>query len=151
VLADFIAEHHGSSLVYYFYRRALENLEDDQEVKEEGFRYPGPKPQSKETAIVLLADSVEAASRALKEPTVQRIEELARKVVNNKFIDGQLDECDLTLKDLERISAVFIRILSGIYRSRVSYPEQEGRAEHNHKKPPKENSHPSDKAQKANP
>jgi putative nucleotidyltransferase with HDIG domain len=150
-LADFIAEHHGNSLVYYFYRRALENLEDDQEVKEEGFRYPGPRPQNKETAIVLLADSVEAACRALKEPTPQRIGELARKVVNNKFIDGQLDECDLTLKDLEKISAVFTRVLSGIYRSRISYPEQESRAEHNHKKPSKENSHLSDKDKKPNP
>ncbi|MBM3246607.1 MAG: HDIG domain-containing protein [Candidatus Omnitrophica bacterium] len=121
-LVDFILQHHGNSLVYYFYRRALEGLEEDQEIKEEGFRYPGPKPDTKETAIVLLADSVEAATRALKDPSPKKVEEVVHKIINNKFIDGQLDECELTLKDLEKISAVFIRILSGIYHSRVTYP-----------------------------
>lgn len=122
VLWDFIQQHHGNSLVYYFYRRALEGKEEDQEVAEEGFRYPGPKPNTKETAIVLLADSVEAATRALKDPTPDKIEETVRKVINNKFIDGQLDECELTLKDIEKISSVFSKILSGIYHSRISYP-----------------------------
>lgn len=122
-LIDFIQRHHGTSLVYYFYRRALESLEEDQEVREEGFRYPGPKPNTKETAVVLLADSVEAAARALKEPTPSNIKDVVHKIINNKFIDRQLDECDLTLKDLEKISAVFIRILSGIYHARVTYPE----------------------------
>lgn len=121
ILIDFIEQHHGNSLVYYFYRRALESPEENQEVEEEGFRYPGPKPNSKETAIVLLADSVEAATRALKEPSPAKIEELVHKVINNKFIDRQLDECDLTLKDLEKISAVFIRLLCGIYHSRAGY------------------------------
>ena len=121
VLWDFIQQHHGSSLVYYFYRRALEGKEEDQEITEEGFRYPGPKPNTKETAIVLLADSVEAATRTLKEPTPANIEEVVRKVINNKFIDGQLDECELTLKDIEKISSVFTKILSGIYHSRVNY------------------------------
>lgn len=129
ILIDFIVQHHGNSLVYYFYRRALEGLEEDQEIKEEGFRYPGPRPDTKETAIVLLADSVEAATRALKDPTPTKIEELVHKVINNKFIDGQLDECDLTLKDLEKISSVFIRILSGIYHSRVTYPEESRKSE----------------------
>lgn len=124
-IIDFILRHHGTSLVYYFYRRALENLEQDQEVKEEGFRYPGPKPNSKETAIVLLADSVEAACRAIKTPTPTTIEEVVHKVINNKFIDGQLDECDLTLRDLERIACVFIRILGGIYHPRITYPEED--------------------------
>jgi hypothetical protein len=122
-IIDFILQHHGSSLVYYFYRRALENLEEDQEIKEEGFRYPGPKPNTKETAIVLLADSVEAATRALKDPDRTKIEEVVHKIVNNKFIDGQLDECDLTLKNLEKIAEIFIRILSGIYHNRITYPE----------------------------
>ncbi|MFA4993383.1 MAG: HDIG domain-containing metalloprotein [Candidatus Omnitrophota bacterium] len=121
VLWDFIQQHHGSSLVYYFYRRALEGKEEDQEITEEGFRYPGPKPDTKETAIVLLADSVEAATRTLKDPTPAKIEEIVRKVINNKFIDGQLDECELTLKDIEKISSVFTKILSGIYHSRVNY------------------------------
>ena len=141
VIIDFILQHHGNSLVYYFYRRALENLEDDEEVKEEGFRYPGPKPNTKETAIVLLADSVEAATRALNDPAPSKIEEVVHQVINNKFIDGQLDECDLALKDLERISAVFIRILTGIYHSRISYPEGPKSAENNHKKSSKEDPH----------
>jgi putative nucleotidyltransferase with HDIG domain len=143
-LTEFILQHHGKALVYYFYRRALETLEEDQEVKEEGFRYPGPKPNTKETAIVLLADSVEAATRALKEPNPAKIEEVVHKVINNKFIDGQLDECDLTLKDLEKISAVFMRILGGIYHSRITYPESQ-RSEDNHKKSSKEDSHQSEK------
>jgi hypothetical protein len=121
-LVDFIQQHHGTSLVYYFYRRALENLENDQKIHEEGFRYPGPKPATKESAIVLLADSVEAATRTLKDPTVGNIEDLVHKVINNKFIDGQLDECDLTLKDLEIIAIIFSRILGGIYHSRITYP-----------------------------
>ena len=123
-IIDFILQHHGKSLVYYFYRRALEGSQDEEEIQEEGFRYPGPKPKTKETAIVLLADSVEAATRALVNHTAVKIEELVHKVINNKFIDGQLDECDLTLKDLEKISAVFIRILGGVYRSRLAYPER---------------------------
>lgn len=122
-LIDFIQQHHGDSLVYYFYRRALENLEEDHSVKEEGFRYPGPKPNSKETAIVLLADSVEAATRALKDPSPAKVEEVVHKIINNKFIDGQLDECELTLKDVEKISEVFIRILGGIYHNRIDYSE----------------------------
>jgi len=121
ILWDFIRQHHGNSLVYYFYRRALEDKEENQEVAEEGFRYPGPKPNSKETAIVLLADSVEAATRTLKDPTPAKIEEVVHKIINNKFIDGQLDECDLTLKEIEKISSVFTKILSGIYHSRVNY------------------------------
>ena len=121
VLWDFIQQHHGQSLVYYFYRRALEGKEENQEVAEEGFRYPGPKPNTKETAIVLLADSVEAATRSLKDPTPDKIEEIVHKIINNKFIDGQLDECELTLKDIEKISSVFSKILSGMYHSRVNY------------------------------
>lgn len=148
-LVDFITQHHGTSLVYYFYRRALETLEEDQGVKEEGFRYPGPKPDSKETAIVLLADSVEAATRALKNPSPPKIEEVVHKVINNKFIDGQLDECDLTLKDIERISEVFIKILGGVYRSRVNYPEEE-RRESSNKKFSKEDSRQSEKDKKNN-
>jgi cyclic-di-AMP phosphodiesterase PgpH len=123
-LIDFIEQHHGKGLVYYFYLKALENPKEGQEVEEEGYRYPGPKPNSKETAIVLLADSVEAAVRALKEFTPASIEDLVHKVINNKFIDGQLDECDLTLKDLEKISAVFVKLLCGIYHSRESYPDK---------------------------
>jgi len=147
-LVRFIQQHHGNSLVYYFYRRAIENLEEDNNVKEEGFRYHGPKPATKETAIVLLADSVEAATRALKEPTAAKIEEVVHKVINNKFIDGQLDECDLKLKDIEKISAVFIRILAGIYHSRVPYGDDKN-TEHNHKKSAKEDLHFPEKDKKS--
>ncbi|MFH0763094.1 MAG: HDIG domain-containing metalloprotein [Candidatus Omnitrophota bacterium] len=138
-IVDFIQQHHGNSLVFYFYRRALEELEDTQEVKEEGFRYPGPKPNTKEAAIILLADSVEAATRALKDPVPPKIAEVVHRVINNKFIDGQLDECELTLKDMEEISKIFIRILSGIYHSRVTYPENQ-KSDLNHKKPSKPDS-----------
>ncbi|MFH1578266.1 MAG: HDIG domain-containing metalloprotein [Candidatus Omnitrophota bacterium] len=130
-IIDFILQHHGTSLVYYFYRRALEN-EEGQEISEEGFRYPGPKPKSKETAIVLLADSTEAATRSLNDPTPKRIEQEVHKIINNKFIDGQLDECDLTLKDLENISGIFIKLLTSIYHSRITYP-QKNRADNHHK------------------
>lgn len=129
-ITDFIRQHHGTSLVYFFYRKALENVngQEQEGVTEDVFRYPGPKPGTKETAIVLLADSVEAATRALKDPSPSKIEELVHKIINNKFIDGQLDECDLTLKDLEKISQVFVHILTGIYHSRVNYPEERNAA-----------------------
>ncbi|MCX7927588.1 MAG: HDIG domain-containing protein [Candidatus Omnitrophica bacterium] len=132
-LIDFIQQHHGKSLVYYFYRRAIENGHQIEEISEEGFRYPGPKPSSKETAIVLLADSVEAASRALKNPTPAQLEETVHKIINNKFIDGQLDECPLTLKDLEIIATVFSHILSGMYHHRLDYPEE--KSDNHHTKP----------------
>jgi putative nucleotidyltransferase with HDIG domain len=148
-LIDFITRHHGTGLVYYFYRRALENLEEDRELTEEGFRYPGPKPDTKETAIVLLADSVEAATRSLINPSPAKIEETVHKIINNKFIDGQLDECDLALKDIEKISAVFIRILNSIYHNRIPYPEGLSR-ENNHKESSEENPHLSEKDKKSN-
>ena len=123
-IVDFIAQHHGSGLIYYFYQRALAKMGDEDELKEAAFRYPGPKPQTKETAIVLLADAVEAASRALNDPTPSRIKGLVQKMINNKFIDDQLNECDLTLKDLNKIAAAFVRILTGIFHTRVEYPEE---------------------------
>ena len=126
-IIDIIKQHHGTGLVFYFFKRALEKRDTEEEVFEEGFRYPGPKPQTKEAACVLLADSVEAASRTLDDPTPSSIQGLVKKVINNKFIDGQLDECELTLKDLEKIAEVFTHILTGIYHSRVEYPEDTGK------------------------
>ena len=131
-IIDFILQHHGTSLVYYFYHRALETEEENEAVSKEGFRYAGPKPKSKETAIVLLADSVEAATRALKSYTPNRIEQEVHKIVNNKFIDGQLDGCELTLKDMEKICGIFIRLLTSIYHSRITYPKT-SRADNHHK------------------
>ncbi|MDD5574913.1 MAG: HDIG domain-containing protein [Candidatus Omnitrophica bacterium] len=124
-IIEFIRQHHGTSLVYYFYRRALEAGTDEQGLTEEVFRYPGPKPQTKEAAIVLLADSAEAACRTLDEPTAGRISDMVHRVINNKFIDGQLDACDLTLRDLEKIATIFIHILGAFYHSRIDYPDKE--------------------------
>jgi len=133
-ITDFIAQHHGTGLIHYFYQRALEKVSDEELLKEEGFRYPGPKPQSREVAIVLLADSVEAASRALPEPNAAQLKGVVRRIFNNKFIDSQLDECDLTLKGLEIISESMLKILSGIYHTRIEYPEKR---ENNSKQNPK--------------
>ena len=133
-IIDFIPQHHGTSLIHYFYQRALEGAQEGEAVEEENFRYPGPKPQTRETAIVLLADSVEGAVRALDDPTPGRINELVKKVINNKFIDGQLDECDLTLKDIEKISETFGRVLSAMHHGRVKYPEKKNGNGHSHKK-----------------
>lgn len=133
-IIDFITQHHGNSLVYYFYRKALEEIEQDEKVYEEGFRYPGPRPSSRETAIVLLADSVEAATRVIPEPQAIKIEEVVHKIINNKFIDGQLDNCELTLKDLENIAKVFIHSLSALYHGRIQYPQGTTK-EHHHKQP----------------
>ncbi|MFH1868595.1 MAG: HDIG domain-containing metalloprotein [Candidatus Omnitrophota bacterium] len=130
-IKDIIEQHHGKGLVTYFYHQAVEKnqqsadnkAQPEEVVSEESYRYPGPKPQTKESAIVMLADSVEAASRVLQNPAPQRLKELVRKIVNNKFIDRQLDECDLTLKDINNIADCFVRVLTGIYHSRVEYPE----------------------------
>jgi putative nucleotidyltransferase with HDIG domain len=128
-IIDFIPQHHGTSLTYYFYQKALEAAEDPATVDESNYRYPGPKPQTKETAIVLLADSVEAATRSLEDPSPKKIEELVRKIINNKFIDGQLDECDLTLKEIDQISVIFTKVLSSMYHTRIKYPEKKSNGE----------------------
>jgi putative nucleotidyltransferase with HDIG domain len=119
---DFIAQHHGTSLATYFYRQALES-EGDQ-VNEEDFRYPGPKPQSKEIAIVMLADNCEAAVRAERPDSLEGIEELVRKIIGSKVLDRQLDECDLTLRDLDQVRAAFADILQGVFHPRIKYPEE---------------------------
>ena len=127
-IIDFITQHHGDSLISYFYQKAIEKSEGDATLREENFRYPGPKPQTKESAIILLADAVEAASRTLDEPTPSSIKNLVRKIINNKFIDAQLDACDLTLKDMHKIAESFIRVLMGIFHTRLDYPEETKRS-----------------------
>jgi putative nucleotidyltransferase with HDIG domain len=122
-IIDFIAQHHGRSLVYYFYQRAKE-IEPEAEHEEE-YRYPGPKPQSKEIAIVSLADPVEALSRLLEEPSPSRIEEMVREIVRKKFMTGELDESSLTLKELEKITQSFIRMLNALFHTRINYPRDE--------------------------
>jgi cyclic-di-AMP phosphodiesterase PgpH len=124
-IQDFIAQHHGTSLIAFFYHRA-KALEDPDipEVDEKDYRYPGPRPQTRETAICLLADGVEAASRAMPNPSPARLKGLVQTMINKAFTDGQLDECELTLKDLNSIAKAFTRILTGIYHHRPEYPGQ---------------------------
>lgn len=121
-IIDIIEQHHGNSLVSYFYHKALEN-DRTESVTEEEFRYEGIKPQTREAAIVMLADSVEAAIRSLQNRTPARTEGLVRKFIKDKLNDGQLDECDLTFKDLDIIANAFVRVLSGIFHSRIEYPD----------------------------
>lgn len=123
-IIDFISQHHGRTLVYYFYQRAKE-LEPEGKHEEE-YRYPGPKPQIKEIAIVALADAIEALSRTLEEPNPSRIEEMVREVVKKRFMEGELDESNLTLKELEKITQSFIRILNAIFHTRINYPKNDG-------------------------
>lgn len=119
---DFIEQHHGTSLAKYFYSRALEE-DRDGSVNEDNFRYDGPKPRSKETALVMLADSVEAAVRSLDTPTPEKIRDMVRILVKDKLNDGQLEMCDLTFKDLDTIAKSFNKVLEGIYHKRIEYPE----------------------------
>jgi putative nucleotidyltransferase with HDIG domain len=115
----FVPEHHGTRLVTYFYRKASA---EDPAIDPERFRYPGPKPQSRETAMVMLADSVEAVVRAAKDRSHEKIDELVDGVINERVAEGQLDECDLTLRDLRVISESFKATLRGIYHPRIEYP-----------------------------
>ncbi len=123
-IRDFIPEHHGTSLMKYFYDKAIK-MYGENEVNESDFRYPGPKPQSKETAIVMLADAVEAATRTLENPTPGKLRAFVEKLVQDKINEGQLDETDLTLKDIKKIIDAFMTVLQGVFQHRIEYPEQE--------------------------
>lgn len=126
-IIDGIVQHHGTTLIAFFYNRALEMQDEEiDSVHEDDFRYPGPKPQFREAALIMLADSIEAASRSLDEPTPVRLQNIVKNIVQRKFMDGQLDECNLTLKDLSIIEESFIRILLGIYHQRIDYPKRAG-------------------------
>src|ERR1700730_13513605 len=140
-IIDIIQEHHGTSLVYYFYQRAIQQQQDARtggkimnireedipEVQEESFSYPGPKPQTKESAIVSLADIVESASRSLEKPTPQKIEQLVNELIEERIADRQLDDCDLTLGELKVIAERFRFTLMTMLHSRIAYPRQEPR------------------------
>ncbi|HOS69038.1 MAG TPA: HDIG domain-containing protein [Bacillota bacterium] len=117
-----IEEHHGNTLVAYFYHKAI-SAEGAEAVDESKFRYPYRKPQTAEAAIVMLADSVEAYIRSLSEPTQDQVEQGVRKIIKDKLNDAQLDNCDLTLKDLEMIGQAFVKVLAGIFHERIEYPE----------------------------
>jgi putative nucleotidyltransferase with HDIG domain len=123
VVTQFIAQHHGTDLVRFFYHRATEASEDSS-VEEKDFRYPGPKPQGKEVAIVSLADAVEAAVRSLTKPTPGKIEGLVRKIIKDRLNSGQLDESDLTFQDMDRIANAFVKVIMGMFHTRVEYPEK---------------------------
>ncbi len=126
-IIDLIEQHHGTTLVEYFYHEANRRCEgnpDAATVLESSFRYPGPKPQSKEAGILMVADAVESASRTLSEPTPARIENLVRGMIEKRLQDGQFDECGLTLKEIGEIRESLIKSLIGIYHGRVKYPEQ---------------------------
>jgi putative nucleotidyltransferase with HDIG domain len=130
-LIDFIEQHHGTSLVTYFYTKAKQaasqpgsTIEPD-EIRQEDYRYPGPKPQSKEAAIMALADSCEAATRSLVEPTPARIEGMIRKIIMKALDETLLDEADITLREIHLVEKAFLRILLGIHHNRIQYPDQE--------------------------
>src|SRR5207237_2139155 len=137
-IIDVIQQHHGTSLVYYFYKRALQQHEDARaggkimkmregdipEVSEESFRYSGPKPQIKECAIISLADMVESASRSLEKPTPQKIEQLVFELIDQRLADHQLDECDLTLRELKTIAERFRFTLMSMLHTRIAYPKE---------------------------
>ncbi len=127
VIIHIIRQHHGTSLMSFFYYKALDQGAGKE--VEGAYRYPGPKPETKEAAIVMLADAVEAASRTLEEATPSRLRGMIRKIIQDKFTAGELDDCELTLKDLHKIEESFFHTMSGTYHQRVEYPvaEEEGR------------------------
>lgn len=122
-IVQFIREHHGTTLIRYFYEKAKAD-DTGEGVVEEDFRYEGPRPHSKETAIVMLADASEATCRTLKHPTPQLIESTVRRLIKDRLEDGQLDEANLTLKDLDTIARTFTRVLMGVFHSRIEYPDR---------------------------
>ncbi|MCC6360291.1 MAG: HDIG domain-containing protein [Phycisphaerales bacterium] len=131
-LLPFIAEHHGTTLVEYFYKAAKgQRRPGDQEISDSAYRYGGPKPQSRETAILMLADGVEGAVRAMSEPTPGRIEDTVAEIVRKRLADGQFDECDLTFAELADVQRSLVKTLCSIYHARIVYPEAD-----DEKKPP---------------
>jgi hypothetical protein len=138
VIIDIIQQHHGTSIQTYFYQKAKEQHDKNgPPVIEEDFRYPGPKPQSRVAALVLMADAVEAASRVLTDPTPARVSALVDRIINHCFLDGQLDNCELTLKDIREIKSHFVYLLTSMYHKRVNYPGFEIKDEDSHKEPAK--------------
>ena len=124
VIQDIISEHHGKTLVKYFYYTMKNIAQDPDEIKEEDYRYEGPIPSTKEAGIVMLADSIEASVRSIKDPNKDKINEMVNNVMNDKLSSGQLNNCNLTLKDIEKIRVCFLNTLNGIYHHRVEYPKE---------------------------
>ena len=127
-MIDFILQHHGTTLVEYFYDRANKQCEEDpeKEVADEGsYRYPGPKPQTKEAAVLMVADAVESATRALVDPAPSRIDSLVHEIALKRLLDGQFDECGLTLQELRTIEDSLVKSLAAVYHGRVKYPDRQ--------------------------
>ncbi len=145
-IMDAIQQHHGTSLIAYFYEKA-KKLKGEDAVNMENYRYPGPKPQTREIGLVMLADVVEAASRTLENPTPSRIQNHVQTLINKIFADGQLDNCELTLRDLHNIAKSFNKILNGIHHHRIEYPEKgagkggKDKNGHTHQQPPESGKH----------
>lgn len=157
-IIDIIRQHHGTALIKFFYEKAKSQHDGSgPQVDEQEFRYPGPKPQTREAGLVMLADAVEAASRTLVNPTPDRIQGMVQKLINRIFSDGQLDECELTLKNLHEIAKSFNRILCAIFHHRIDYPEPVHKGTNGGKKPhadsgkeqPDKAPHPAAPAQKS--
>ena len=132
-IIDLIEQHHGTTMVEYFYRRAIKNSEEENDgvatgVDEADFRYPGPSPQTREAAVMMLADAVESASRTLREPTPARIESLVTEISKKKLDDNQFDQCDITIEELKTICDSLVKSLNAMYHARVQYPEQAAKA-----------------------
>ncbi len=127
-IIDFIEQHHGTTLVQYFYHEALKQAEAEPDhrtdAEEASFRYPGPKPQTREAGVMMLADAVESASRTLSEPTPKRVETLVNKITMDKLLDGQFEESNLTLTEINIIKESLTHSLSAIYHGRIKYPDQ---------------------------
>jgi len=123
-IIDIVEQHHGTCILSYFYHKAKENAENPDEISKEDFRYPGPRPQTKEAALVMLADSVQAAVQSIENPSKGQIEQIVREVVRSKMEDEQLQDCHLTFKDIEKIMQTFTMVLGGLHHARIVYPEQ---------------------------
>lgn len=121
-ITDQIFMHHGTGIIQYFYARAKEQAGPDDVIDEAAFRYPGPKPDSREAGVIMLADKVEAACRTIKDPSEGRIRAMIQQIVNSVMMDGQLEQCPLTLKELYQIADTFTTVLLGIYHHRIEYP-----------------------------
>jgi putative nucleotidyltransferase with HDIG domain len=126
MVIDFIPEHHGTMVMEFFYHKALE-ADGGETVKVDDFRYPGPRPHSRETAILMLADAVEAATRALVKPTPSRIKEITKQIIDKRMLSGELDQSGLSLSDIARIRDAFVPLLTGIHHARIVYPGQKDR------------------------
>jgi len=121
-IIEIIPQHHGTSLISYFYDKATKSAENMSDVNEQDFRYAGPKPQTKEAAIILMADAVEATAKAMGNSSEDQLRQMVHKTIQRFFLDGQLDECDLSLKDLAAIGSAFLQVLQGVYHNRIDYP-----------------------------